>query len=57
MHISETLIFAVLACLPSIARSQKPVTVTGLNTAIAADGERPVRFNIDYLQALGGPQW
>jgi hypothetical protein len=51
------LAFLALATLPILVHSQQRIPVSGLHTGIADDGKRPARFNINYLHALGGPQW
>lgn len=50
-------IVAVLALSSVLVYGQDHIPVTGLNTAIANNGERPARININHMQALGGPQW
>ncbi|KAK6073363.1 hypothetical protein SCUP234_08702 [Seiridium cupressi] len=57
MLILKSLALTALAALPIPVRSQDGIPITGLNSAIADDGQRPARLNINYLQALGGPQW
>jgi hypothetical protein len=57
MDLSCILFVVVLTILPELAYGGVHIPVTGLETGISPDGQRPKRLNINTVQAYGGPPW